>query len=101
MDVAVAGSAVLDRGLIVEVQGELSALLDRPVDLVDLGTVEGLILREIIIGGGRVKTDAELFVRFHTKVLSYREDFLSLRRAMQDARIERFIDGSRHGRDQA
>lgn len=101
VDVAVAGSAVLDRGLMFEAQSELSVVLDRPVDLVDMGAVEGLILREVITSGVRVKTDPELFVRFHTKVMIYREDFLPLRRAMQDARIERFIHGPRHSRDQA
>jgi predicted nucleotidyltransferase len=101
VDVAVAGNGTLDRGLLLSSESELSALLDRPVDLVDLGAAEGLILREVVTGGVRVKTDPELFVKFHTKVMSYREDFLPLKRAMQDARIERFIHGQGRSRDQA
>jgi predicted nucleotidyltransferase len=101
VDVAVAGQGALDRALLLSSESELSALLDRPVDLIDLGAVEGLILREVVTGGVRVKTDPELFVKFHTKVMTYREDFLPLKRAMQDARIERFIHGQRRSRDQA
>lgn len=101
VDVAVAGEGLFERMTLLEVQGELSAILGRPVDLIDLNTVEGLILREVVTGGVRVKTDPELYVRFHTKVLTYREDFLPLKRAMQDARIERFIHGQGHSQGKA
>jgi predicted nucleotidyltransferase len=94
VDVAVAGLLALDGAAFLAVQSELSALLGRPVDLIDLNRAEGLILREAVTRGLRVKTDARLFVKFQTKALSYREDFLPLQRAMRDARLARFIHGS-------
>ncbi len=97
VDVAVAGDDALGQMLLFEAGVELSALLGRPVDLVDLNAVEGLILKEAVTCGVRVKTDPELFVKFHTKVLIHTEDFLPLKRAMQDARIERFIHGQGSG----
>jgi len=94
VDIAVAGEGQLDRKLVFTTQMELSGLLDRPVDLIDLHRVDGLILREAVIGGVKIKVDRSLFVKFHTKALIYREDFLPLQRAMRNARIARFIDGS-------
>ncbi|MBV5327475.1 MAG: hypothetical protein JZU65_07535 [Chlorobium sp.] len=75
-------------------KAELSSALDRPVDIVDLRAAEGLILKEAITNGLRVKLDRALFVELHVKALVYAEDFLPLKRAMQDARIARFIHGS-------
>jgi len=93
VDIAVAGATPLDSDLLLSTQAELSSLLGRSVDLIDLWNVEGLILHRAITGGKRVKTDPGLFVRFNSKALGYREDFLPLERAMRQARIKRFIDG--------
>ena len=101
VDIAVAGERPFDKMTLLAVEGELSALLERPVDLIDLNRVEGLILREAIVHGLRIKLDRELFVKFHCKVMTYREDFLPLRRFMQDKRIERFIHGQGRRQDKA
>lgn len=94
VDIAVAGTNVLDKHVLATAQSELSLVLGRPVDLIDLNRVEGLILHRAIARGVRIKTDPTLFVKFHTKALTWREDFQPLQRLMRDARIRRFIDGS-------
>jgi len=94
LDVAIAGSSRFSQPVLEETRASLSSLTGREVDLVDLEASEGLVVYEAVVHGVRVKLDREAFVKHHAKALSYREDFLPLRRALQDARIRRFIGGS-------
>lgn len=94
VDIAVAGTMPFDYDLLSTIQAQLSVCLGRPVDLLDLAKAEGLILLRAVTQGLRIKTDPALFVRFHTKALSYREDFMPTQMWLRDARIARFIHGS-------
>jgi len=44
----------------LEAGAELSTLLDRPVDVLDLFSTEGLILYKIMTGHFRIKIDAKM-----------------------------------------
>jgi predicted nucleotidyltransferase len=94
VDVAIAGNSAFTYEDLLAMKAELSSALDRLVDIVDLRAAEGLILKEAITNGLRVKLDRALFVELHIKALIYAEDFLPVKRAMQNARIARFIHGS-------
>ncbi len=94
IDIAVSGREALDRDLLFSASSEISLLLGREIDLLDLHRVEGLILYRIMTEGKRIKTDATLYVKFQGKALGYFEDFKPLQDMMRKARIERFINGS-------
>jgi len=94
VDIAIAGDGALSYDQKANLRVELSELLGRSIDLVDLITAEGLILHEALVHGVRVKLDRNLYVRLHTRMLVDREDFWPLKREMQAARIRRFFDGS-------
>jgi len=94
VDVGVAGKGVLGYDEIATMGADLSEALGRPVDIVDLEAAAGLVVREALVRGIRVKLDRNLYVRLHTRMLAEREDFWPLKRAMQAARIGRFVHGS-------
>lgn len=94
VDVAIAGTSAIDAETLLDTQADLAEKLGRPVDLIDLARVDGLILHRIMTQGRRVKTDPSLFVRFQAKALGWKEDFLPLLQKMRDARITRFTNGS-------
>ena len=54
VDIAVSADRLLEDGV------ELSALLDRPVDVLDLFSTEGLILYKIMTGHIRIKIDTKM-----------------------------------------
>ena len=94
IDVAVSGSKPLDRELLYSATAELSRLIGREVDMIDLHLVEGLILYHVMTEGKRIKTDANLFVKFRLKALGYKEDFKPLQEMMRGARLRRFMHGA-------
>ena len=94
VDIAVAGSTALDRVLLYSTRAELSVLLGREIDLIDLYRAEGLILYKVMTGSKRVKLDAALFVKNKRKALRYKEDFKPIQDKLRNARIRRFVYGS-------
>lgn len=94
VDIGVAGDRSFSYDEIATMGAELAEALGRPVDVVDLTASAGLIVREALVRGIRVKLDRNLYVRLHTRMLAEREDFWPLKRSMQAARIGRFVDGS-------
>ena len=94
VDVAIAGASAFDAETLLDTQAALAEKLGRSVDLIDLARVDGLILHRIMTQGRRVKTDPSLFVRFQSKALGWKEDFLPLLQRMREARIARFTNGS-------
>ena len=94
VDIAVSADRPLSEDRLLETGAELSALLDRPVDVLDLFSTEGLILYKIMTGHIRIKIDAALYVKYYSKALGFREDFKPLQDMMREARIGRFIHGS-------
>ena len=94
VDVAVAGDSPFEAETLLDIEADLAERLGRPVDLIDLARADGLILHRIMTRGRRIKTDPALFVRFQTKALGWKEDFLPLLQRMRDARIARFTNGS-------
>lgn len=101
VDLAIAGAGPTDPAILLAIQAELSELTGRAIDLIDLWKAEGLILLRATTSGLRLKTDARLFVRFHSKALAWREDFQPIQRMLREATIKRFIDGRRDHQGQA
>jgi len=94
VDIAVANDGAIDRELLCGTAAELSVLLGREVDMIDLYRAEGLILYRVMVEGRRIRTDGSLFVKYKAKALGYREDFKPLQDMMRNARIWRFVHGS-------
>jgi len=78
VDIAVSADRPLSEDRLLEAGAELSALLDRPVDVLDLFSTEGLILYKIMTGHIRIKIEAALYVKYYSKALGFREDFKPL-----------------------
>ena len=95
IDVAVAAAAPLDPGRRLDLAGRIADEFDRPVDLVDLNALHGLIVREILCRGRFLRRDPEFVARKALELYDY-ETFLepALREARR-ARIRRFIAGGR------
>jgi len=60
VDIAVSADRPLSEDRLLEAGAELSTLLDRPVDVLDLFSTEGLILYKIMTGHIRIKIDAKM-----------------------------------------
>ncbi|GAB1482769.1 hypothetical protein MASR2M78_15850 [Treponema sp.] len=93
VDIAIAGKQAFDRNEFWDMAEELSVVLGRKIDLIDLNLAEGLILYRAMVDGKRIKTDPELAVRFSSKALGYKEDFKPLQDMIRDAHLRSFIDG--------
>ncbi|MBU0934474.1 MAG: nucleotidyltransferase domain-containing protein [Spirochaetes bacterium] len=94
VDIAIGAKRAFSPELLFAMNSDLALMLERPVDLVDLGNCGGLVAREALTQGFRIKFDRDLYVRYLNSMLVFVEDYLPLLRTMQDARIRSFTDGS-------
>lgn len=94
VDVAIAGDRAFASSETVGMGTELALILGRPVDIVDLIASEGLIRKSALSGGVRLKVEDELYARIHSRLLVWVEDFLPLKRTIQEVGIRRFCHGS-------
>jgi predicted nucleotidyltransferase len=85
LDLAVLESTPLAPLRRLEAQRELSVLLDRDVDLVDLGTA-GSVLRSEVVNGGMAlfQRDPMRILDFEARVLGEYADLLDATRALRD-----------------
>lgn len=74
-------------------QTDLSLLCKREIDLADLSQAEGVFLYQIMTTGMKIKISADVFVRYLTKALCFKEDFLPTIEFMNREKIRRFING--------
>ncbi len=71
----------------------LDSCLSRPVDLVDLSVVNGVILKEILCRGRvLIKKDEQAFVQLLQRLVYNQEDVMPYYRAALRERAERFIN---------
>ncbi|MBI9107180.1 MAG: nucleotidyltransferase domain-containing protein [Spirochaetales bacterium] len=85
-------NASLER--LIDIQTDISALVHREVDLLDLRQAEGTILCRVLGKGIKLKENNILFAHYNLQAIYFHEDFLKTVRIMQNARIRRFINGS-------
>lgn len=80
LDLAVLGAHPLSAEASMDLIGDLASLTGRPVDLVDLRTTHGTLLREILRTGIRiVETDDALFPSLLSRYLIDEADFGPIR----------------------
>lgn len=94
VDVAIRSpGGVISTDRLVEMQLDLSDAFHREVDLADLSRAEGLFLYEIMTSGVRVKFAVEPYSRLLMEALYWYEDFLPIRRRVQEAVLQRAFYG--------
>ncbi len=92
-DIAVAGEGPLDQETTDRLRTELSAALSAEIDLLDLGRAAGLILRESLTGGVRVRVhDGALLARFISRMLFYEADMMPNFRMTVEHNSKAFVD---------
>ena len=79
--------------ILAVMQTDLSLLCKREIDLADLSQAEGFFLYQIMTTGMKIKISADVFVRYLTKALCFKEDFLPTIEFMNREKIRRFING--------
>ena len=94
VDVAVAAENPLAFERLHDLYQDLVSALSREVDLKDLHTLSGLILKQIL-SGGRVIVNRrpELLARFMLRNIYYQEDMAPNVRMIQEANAKRFARG--------
>jgi predicted nucleotidyltransferase len=94
LDLAVAAAAPLDASQKTTLIAELARRVGRPVDLVDLHHATGLVLREVLTRGARLRTtDAQLLAALLRRLWLDEADFQPYRRRMLEARRKAWIGG--------
>lgn len=93
IDIAIHSSESLDYEALAKIQTELSLLCKREIDLTDLSKAEGIFLYQIMTGGVKIKIKATVFVKYLTKALCFKEDFLPVIEYSHREKIRRFVNG--------
>ena len=93
IDIAIHSSESLDYEALAKIQTELSLLCKREIDLTDLSKAEGIFLYQIMTSGVKIKIKATVFVKYLTKALCFKEDFLPVIEYSHREKIRRFVNG--------
>lgn len=92
VDIAIAGISQFPISYLAELNVTVSALVHREVDLVDLSTINGTILTQILTKGVLLKkTDTDVYAYFIRKMLYFQEDMAPNVRYILDYRREKFL----------
>ena len=94
VDIAISGRDALSSSLLADIQLELEKNLKRPVDLLDMKVINGLILKQILTSGKvLIKKDALMYAGYLKKMVYFDADMLPGIRYILKKRVQRFIDG--------
>lgn len=93
IDIAIHSSESLAYDALAKIQTELSLLCKREIDLTDLSKAEGIFLYQIMTSGVKIKIKATVFVKYLTKALCFKEDFLPVIEYSHREKIRRFVNG--------
>lgn len=93
IDIAIHSNKELGYEELSQIQTDLSLLCRREIDLADLSLAEGLFLYQIMTSGVKIKIDPNVFVRYLTKALCFKEDFMPVIERFQKEKIRRFLNG--------
>ncbi len=91
IDIAIHSSESLEYDTLSRIQTELSLLCKREIDLTDLSKAEGIFLYQIMTTGIKIKIKATIFVKYLTKALCFKEDFLPVIEFSRREKIRRFV----------
>jgi len=93
IDIAVAGSSEYPSSVLVDLNLEISKLLNREIDIVDLNSISGTILTQILTSGTIIKSkDTSLYAETIKKMLYFEEDMAPGIRYILDYRREEFLN---------
>ena len=93
IDIAIHSSDSLEFETLAKIQTELSLLCKREIDLTDLSKADGIFLYQIMTTGIKIKINATVFVKYLTKALCFKEDFLPIIEYSRREKIRRFVNG--------
>jgi predicted nucleotidyltransferase len=94
LDLAVAADAPLNASQKTALVADLAQRIGRPVDLVDLRNATGLVLREALTQGRRLRmADARLLAELLRRLWLDEADFQPYRRRILEARRKAWIGG--------
>lgn len=93
VDIAVAGYAEYHSSVLVDLNLSISKLLNREIDIVDLNSLSGTILTQILTSGTIIKSkDTSLYAELIKKMLYFEEDMAPGIRYILDYRREEFLN---------
>ncbi|MCF6334288.1 MAG: nucleotidyltransferase domain-containing protein [Spirochaetales bacterium] len=94
VDIAIGGSVEFSPDLLVNLNLELTKLLNREVDLVDLNRINGTILTQILTKGTLIKrANTAFYAELIKKMIYFEEDMAPNIRYILDYRREKFLNG--------
>lgn len=93
IDIAIHSSDSLEYETLAKIQMEISLLCKREIDLTDLSKADGIFLYQIMTTGIKIKIKATVFVKYLTKALCFKEDFLPVIEYSRREKIRRFVNG--------
>ena len=93
VDIAIHSDSELNYEKLASIQTELSLSLHREIDLADLSNAEGIFLYQIMTTGVKIKIKATTFVKYLTKALCFKEDFMPVIERFRKEKIRRFVNG--------
>jgi predicted nucleotidyltransferase len=91
IDLCIGSQRPLDVEFRLKISTDLSLILGKEIDLVDLQSIHGVILKETIQNSVWVSRDAETFAGILKRMLLDEADFEPYRKRILDARRERFL----------
>lgn len=91
IDICIASDRSIDIEIKVALSTELSLLLGKEIDLVDLNSIHGVILKETLKNSIWIIRDTNTSARILKKMLLDEADFEPYRKRILDARRERFL----------
>ena len=93
-DIALAGHKAFSHEKLSRIQIELSELLGREVDLLDLSYAQGFILKQVICNGViLIKRSTVLYASIIKKMWYFEADMAFNYRMILKTRVKRFING--------
>ena len=93
IDIAIHSNISLNYDTLSKIQTELSLLTHREIDLSDLSKAEGIFLYQIMTTGIKIKIKPVIFVKYLTKALCFREDFLPAIQYFRKEKLRRVLNG--------
>ena len=92
IDIAIAIGKPLTLEERIDIASSLSRSIKKKVDLIDLLSTEGLLLKEVLTNGKvLVKNNVKLFEKLLKKMLYYKADFLPYQKRILEERRKRWI----------
>lgn len=101
VDIAVKGIETISLDDALTINAELTGVLKREVDLVDLSLAEGIFLHRIMSEGKRMKETIPqgrvLYEKYRKKALYFNADLYPIYSRDQNIRLKRMFFGEPHG----